>query len=257
MAPQQSPASAPYRRGSRHSLQPFALALGGLCVFVLCVGCGGVDSSGLEGSVTATRNPQVAVYTVTPQQSGDVTIFFGKTTSYGLQTWTRQTQPGGYPVSIYVAGMQANTVYHMQAVVKYGDGTTVKDRDRTFKTGSYPASWLPSITTTTTSGQTPQPGIEMLNPTESPMQIAAVDLSGNVIWAYTPPVALEGTWLAPKQLPDGDFIALASTSSSTILKSPPPAGAANLVREFDLAGNTIKQITMTQLNARWPQRITT
>jgi hypothetical protein len=146
--------------------------------------------------------------------------------------------------------MQANTTYLMQAVVNYGDGTSVKDVDHTFTTGSYPAGSLPSVTATTAPGQTPQPGIEMVNSVTAPTQIVAVDLSGNVVWAYNPNMQMNGaSFDAPKLLPNGDFIAMASVNSSTILKNAPPVGAPNLVREFDLAGNTIKQITMDELNA--------
>jgi arylsulfate sulfotransferase len=232
------------------SFRRLALPVACLLLFTLCLGCGvGIP---LQGSVSATTNPQVAIYTVTPQEPGNVTILFGPTTSYGFQTWTKQIQSAETPVSIYVAGMKANTTYHMQAVVQYGDGTTVKDVDRTFTTGSYPASSLPSITATTTPGATPQSGIEMLNTIESTVQISASDLSGNIIWAYNPGLVLDGaSWVAPKQLANGDFIAVVAVTSSTPIKTTPtpPAAAPNLVREFDLAGNTIKQITMPQLNA--------
>lgn len=224
------------------------LLAAGLAVLGLCLGCASNVLG--AGSVTATANPQVALYTVTSQKPGKVTIQFGKTLDYGLQTWTRPTPPAGGSVSIYVAGMQANTTYHMQAMVEYEDGTIIKDFDHTFTTGSYPTNVLPSITATTTAGQTPQPGIEMVNSLASTVQILAVDLSGNVIWAYNPDINMNGaTWLAPKLMENGDFIALASVGSSTPLFMSSPPGAPNLVREFDLAGNTVKQITMTQLNA--------
>jgi arylsulfate sulfotransferase len=91
----------------------------------------------------------------------------------------------------------------------------------------------------------------MMNPIGSPVQLLATDLSGNVIWAYYDPTINLGlsTWFAPKQLANGDYIAIVAPTSSLPLTSPVPAAAANLVREFDLAGNTVKQITMTQLNA--------
>ncbi len=233
------------KRGA--SCRSLALASIGLCPFVLSLGCG---SNNLQGSVAVTANPQVAYYTVTPQQTGDVTIQFGTTTSYGFKTWTKTKQPAGAPTSIYVAGMKANTLYHMQALVHYADGTTVTDSDHTFKTGSYLASSLPKITTATTSGQTPQSGIEMVNSIESAVQMVATDLSGNIIWAYTPPALVKGaSWLAPKLLANGDFIAVASVNSSTALTTVPPPGAPNMVTEFDLIGNTVKQITMPQLNA--------
>jgi arylsulfate sulfotransferase len=236
----------PYRKPGS-SFRSLALSSIGLCSFVLLLGCGG---NNLQGSVAATTNPQVAVYTVTPQQTGDLTIEFGTTTSYGFKTWTKAKQPAGTPTSIYVAGMKANTVYHMQAVMHYADGRTVTDSDRTFKTGSYVTSYLPKITASTTPGQTPQPGIEMVNSIESTVQMVATDLSGNIIWAYTTPALIKGSsWLAPKQLANGDFIALASVNSSTVITKVPPPGAPNMVTEFDLVGNTVKQLTMSQLNA--------
>lgn len=234
-----------------HSFQTLALLLAGLSILAVCLGCAGKTGNSLSGFISATANPQVAMYTVNSPQLGKVTIVFGKTTDYGLQTWTLPTPPGGGQVNIYVAGMQANTTYHMQAQVQYADGTTVNDVDRTFTTGSYPANSLPGITATTTPGQTPQPGIEIVNSINATVQIVAVDLSGNIIWAYNPNLESNGaTWLAPKLLPDGDFISLISiAASSSALETSPVPGTPNMVREFDLAGNTVKQITMDQLNA--------
>ncbi|HEX4019939.1 MAG TPA: aryl-sulfate sulfotransferase [Acidobacteriaceae bacterium] len=225
-----------------------AVPVGGLSLFALCLGCG----NNSLGYVAGTNNPQVAVYTITPPKAGSVTIEFGKTTSYGLHTWTQQTPPGGGPVSIYVAGMLANTTYHMRADVQYGDGTTFTDTDHTFTTGSYPAALIPQLKVTTTPGQTPQPGIEILNPISAAGEVVATDLSGNVVWMYSQFLTGLGgaQWYAPKLLPDGNFVALAALGSTAVLTPPLIAGAANLVREFDLAGNTIKQITMAQLNAR-------
>ncbi len=145
--------------------------------------------------------------------------------------------------------MQANTLYHMQATVQYADGQTVTDVDHAFTTGSYTASDLPTLTVSTTPGGGRQSGIEMLNPIYGPYKIMAVDLSGNVIWAYDPGDIGKSVWWAPKQLTNGDYIALASTSSSLALYNPVLPTDADLVREFDLVGDTVKQITMDQLNA--------
>jgi arylsulfate sulfotransferase len=201
--------------------------------------------------VTSTANPLVAMYSLTLTQTATVTVVFGKTTSYGLKTSAQPTAAGGGKIGIEVAGMQANTTYHMQAQVQYSDGRMALDTDHTFTTGSYPAGLLPTLTATTAPGQTPQPGVEIINPIGSPVQLVATDLSGNIIWAYYDPTINIGlsSWLAPKQLPNGDYIQMVAPSSSLPLTSPVPAGADNLVREFDLVGNTVKQITMTQLNA--------
>jgi hypothetical protein len=203
----------------------------------------------VKSEVDSTANPQVALYSVYTTQAASVSIAFGETTSYGMKTWTQSSPEGGGRVSIFVAGMRANSTYHMRATIQYEDGATVEDSDHIFHTGSYPAADFTPVTATTATGQDPQPGVEIVNQEVRLAQITAVDLKGNIIWAYLPGSIGGAYWLAPKLLPDGDFIALASDSSSFALKESPPAQDANFVREFDLAGDTVKQITMTQLNA--------
>ena len=102
------------------------------------------------GAVEPTLNPQVALYTITPPAAANVTIQFGPTTSYGKSTWTQGSPTGGGPVGTYVAGMLANTAYHMQATVQFPGGVTFTDADHTFTTGTPPAGTLPSLTATTT-----------------------------------------------------------------------------------------------------------
>ncbi len=209
----------------------------------------GISATMAAGTVTPTANPQVALYTITPPFAGNVTVSFGPTTGYGFQTWSQPTPSGGGPVSIEVAGMLANTTNHLRASVQFGNGVSVNDGDHTFATGALPGNLQSQIAAATPTGQTPQAGIEMLNPIVGLPAIVATNLSGNIVWTYNPNTPLGGSqWYAPKQLSNGDYIALASVASSTVLTTAVPPGAANLVREFDLAGNTIKQITMTQLN---------
>jgi arylsulfate sulfotransferase len=241
-------------RSSHRFRQTVACLAAGILAVIFSTGCGGGD--GILTQVAATANPQVAQYTVYVPQAASVTVRFGLTTDYGLETWTKDTPDGGGVVSIYVAGMRATSTYHMQAVIRYSEGTTVYDSDHTFLTGNYPPSEVPTAVVTTVAGQTPQPGVEMVNSTARLGQIAVTDLQGNVLWAYIDPTITLGqtTWLAPKLLPNGDFIALVSPSSSTALATTAPAGAEDLVREFDLAGNTVKQITMAQLNAELAAR---
>ena len=212
----------------------------------------GVSAALAAGTVTATSNPQVALYTITPPFAGTVTVSFGPTTSYGLNTWSVPTPIGGGPVNVEVAGMLANTAYHMRATVALQNGVSVNDADHTFTTGAPQSQLQSTITVAATAGQTPQPGIEILNPNTGQPAIVATDLSGNILWYYISPTPLGAfsQWYAPKQLSDGDFIALAATSPGSFLQSVIPPGSADLVREFDLAGNTVKEITLDQLNTK-------
>jgi len=186
-----------------------------------------------SGQVTGTANPQVAVYTLTPPVGLNVFIQFGTDTSYKLKTWT-QPGPATGSLSFFVAGMLASTDYHMRAVVQAADGTFANDLDHTFTTQALPAAALPALTVTTSPGMTPQPGIELLDTigkTAGMVAVAAVDLSGNLLWSYggLPSGAnVQGVHL----LQNGHFLVGVFPSA---------------VREIDLAGNTIQEETATQI----------
>jgi arylsulfate sulfotransferase len=147
-----------------------SLAISAPCVLLFWLaGCGSgssgttIDASenaaSLSSSVTGTANPQVASYSVTLPKAGNVSVAFGPDTSYGFSTSEQHTPAtGALAVNILVAGMKADTTYHMQAKVDYDDGTSTADTDQTFTTGALPTGVLPNFTVTATSGLTPLPG---------------------------------------------------------------------------------------------------
>jgi len=202
------------------------------------------------GSVEPTLNPQVALYTITPPVAANVTIQFGPTTSYGKSTWTQGSPTGGGPVGTFVAGMLANTAYHMQATVTFPGNVTYTDMDHTFTTGTLPSGVIPPITATTTTGMTPQSGVELLDlvslvPTTQD-QVVVTDLNGNVLWTYNPgSTAPAGAAPAPiKLLPNGHFLIDFEVINST-------GEALNSdIQEVDLAGNIIWQLSAAQLNQK-------
>jgi len=141
-------------------------------------------------------------------------------------------------LSFFVAGMLASTQYHMRAVAQASDGTFANDVDHAFTTQALPATLIPPMTVTTSPGMTPQPGIEMLDVishaglTTPYAALAAVDLSGNLVWTYSGLATGESVQGA-HLLPNGHFL----------IGVFPDA-----VREIDLVGNTIRQMTTIQLN---------
>ncbi len=202
------------------------------------------------GIVLKTNNPQVATYSIYLPVPGKVAIDFGKSTSYGFTTWEQPTpSANGGEVMIEVAGMLGNTPYHLSANLALDDGATYQDVDHLFTTGTPPKT--STVDAKTMSGQYPQPGIEMWN-TVLPVgdsQLFATDLAGQVIWTYsyqgTPIDLIQGF----QPLANGHILLLISYLSS--LKSSGSfldTGTINAVREIDLAGNTIRQLTMNQLN---------
>ncbi|HUY81444.1 MAG TPA: aryl-sulfate sulfotransferase [Acidobacteriaceae bacterium] len=222
----------------------------------------GVQLSGGQSLVTATWNPVVALYSYQPNVQGMVHVEFGPDTSYGTITSSVATPSSGGPVQIFVAGMKQNTTYHMRAVVNESDGTIVDDQDHTFTTSSFPADMLPTLTATTAAGQTPQPGIELADATNSTtnsnyLGAYATDLSGNIIWGYDfPDRPSKYTIIQPiKLLPNGNFIVVLSYPSQFILPGQgvtltPADESVDLIREIDLAGDPVAQLTLDSLNAK-------
>ena len=196
------------------------------------------------GQVAATANVQVASYTVSPAAPGNVSVQFGTDMNYGLTTWTQPVPTGGGAVSLFVAGMKGNTLYHMRGVVQFPDGSQYMDPDLTFTTGAYPAAQMPVITATTTSGMTPQSGVELLDlvfGTGTVSPVAITDLNGNILWSYNP--GLGNGFLANpiKLLPNGHFLII-FTQSAVI------DGLNSILQEVDLSGKLIWQMTAADLN---------
>ena len=258
-----------------------------------------------EGAVQHTPNPQVALFTTSPHSAARVRVEFGPTTAYGMTTWTK-ADPGNMPVSIFVAGMRADTTYHMRAIVQFLDGKTLQTPDQTFQTGHYKKKWIPGITVEASG--TPQPGVELINPSiGSCSQAIVTDLQGNVLWAYNypdresvlkvqmhryihaahltitgwgnwvrrlfhqktngvpalwdsklwklqPPKRRFGTIINPiKPLPNGDFLMVIGLASHALLDSPdgaPPPDTTLALREINLAGETVHNLTVEQLNQK-------
>jgi arylsulfate sulfotransferase len=200
------------------------------------------------GTVTATNNPQVALYTMTLPFPGSIVVNFGPDTTYGRSTWSQSTIAAGGQISMLVAGMRPNTTYHMQAAVQFSDGGSATDVDHTFITGAAPLS--PNLSVSMTPGMTPQPGLEELTFLGAlSYGLAITDLQGNILWSYVLPNSNDGSTEihAAKLLPNGDFlIAIAQTSTPSLGE---PADIVS-IREIDLAGNIVREISANDLSAK-------
>ncbi len=210
-----------------------------------------------SGQVQPTSNPQVALYTMNLPQPGTVSVQFGTDTTYGMRTWAQPTPsvPHDYggQVTIQVAGMRGSTNYHLRALVTLANGVTYQDGDHTFATGIPPLT--SSLQISTPSGLSPQPGIQLFDtisfgPTPYNPKLAqafATDLQGNVIWTYSYS-KFARQCDHPHQAFAQRSLSLVLTVSSGPTNSVIPAGTANDVREIDLVGNTIHDLSMAALN---------
>lgn len=201
-----------------------------LFLTLAALGCG----SGVQTGVLTTQNPLVALYNISVPGASQAWVEFGPTTSYGRQTsWSANLEPDPNVLQVLVAGMKASSTYHMRAHVVFPDGDTWVDRDHTFTTGPLPSALIPpGINVTQPSpGMSPAPGVELLclvPPTGGAALLDSLvtDLEGNIIWYYP------YSTLPIKPLPNGHFIMNLGT----------------ILREIDLAGDTIRDVDMSQVN---------
>ena len=217
---------------------------------LVTVGCGGgngdplqsAESQLAEGTVAATGNPLVAQYTITPPVPATVAVEFGEDQSYPLRTSPQTTPLAGGSVSVLVAGMKPNTLYHMRAIVTYTDHSQRFDSDHTFQTGTIPPQRIPAMKVTTTNGSSPVPGVELMSLTignANQLLALATDPAGNVIWYYDYDPAL-GIPQPIKLLPNGHMLVVLYLQGS-------PGG---IVREVDLAGNVVNQFDYNALSQK-------
>jgi arylsulfate sulfotransferase len=217
----------------------------GVLPVLASLGCGSGEWVGnVVTAVATTSHPLVAQYSITlPHPHSTAWVEFGLDTSYGRSTSpTPATTTFNQTVPILVAGMKASSTYHMRAHVEW-NGQSWVDQDRTFTTGALPGAsraagtnrglTAPGITVSRPDPSlTPSPGVELLNLVgpNNMLRAFATDLQGNIIWYYNPgPTAGSPTPLKPMQ--NGHYIANVGD-----------------LREIDLLGNTIRDITGTQLN---------
>jgi arylsulfate sulfotransferase len=199
------------------------------------------------GQLTPTPNPQVVAYSIYLPAPGNVSVQFGTENKMTSQQPT--PSPIGGMVHVYVAGMLAHTGYHMRALVSLNNGASFTDTDHSFFTGDLPATSPVHISTP--SGGTPQPGVEMFDTVipHTEAQLFATDLRGNVLWTYRYQGSNVDVIQAAEPLPNGHFLLLISFASSlpAMVLSNLPSGTIDVIREVDLAGNTIRELSLAQL----------
>ncbi len=199
------------------------------------------------GQLTPTPNPQVVAYSIYLPAPGNVTIQFG--TERQMTSPQPTPSPNGGMVHVYVAGMLAHSSYHMHALVTLNNGASFTDGDQAFNTGDAPKT--SPIQITAPGGGSPQPGVELYDTVipHTEAQLFVTDLQGNVLWTYKYDGSSVDAIQAARVLPNGHFLVLISFLSSL----PPnqlsnlPGGTLDLIREVDLAGNTIREISLAQL----------
>jgi arylsulfate sulfotransferase len=131
--------------------------------------------------------------------------------------------------------MKANSTYHMRAVVDSADGQTF-DEDHTFQTGAITPALVPQFDLAITPGQQPTRGVRLISGTA---ESYALNAAGDPIWYYENHPG-DVPYLV-RLLPNGHMFLLLN------LLGPP---ASSALREVDLSGNTVRELTLTELNQK-------
>jgi arylsulfate sulfotransferase len=229
-------------------LQP-CLLLATLTLAASSIACGGAkfnDPPGFAATAVAkTQNPLVAQYTITSALGcpGQVMVEFGPDTSYGRNTAWVPAPASSQTTTILVAGMRPSTTYHMraQAQAQCGGSTNVlTSGDSTFTTGALPTLAFPALSVSRPgpSPSTPEnSGIELVDVTAPGTPALFIDRDANPIWYYdVGPGNFPYTY---KLLPNGHMI-----MNITM------ADFDSVLREVDLAGNTIREMYITALGQK-------
>ncbi len=208
----------------------------------------GERPGGFSASVTPTSHPLVAKFALTVPADTTVEVEFGPDTSYGWSTAAVSAPAGGGSVSILVAGMRAQTEYHMRARIQFPQGKWETTPDQTFTTGALPSNILPTLTASTTPGQSPSPGVELVNVID-PVGISVVtDFAANILWYYDNAAdeSWEGYAFPIKPLKNGNMIASITNLYSANVPQQIPYNS--VLREIDLAGNSIRELYLADLS---------
>ena len=191
-----------------------------------------IFSSTVRGSVSPTQHPLVAQYTLVAPTVGHVSVEFGRDRSYGRRTGSKTMSRPGSTVKILVAGMRPNTTYHMRARIEL-NGRVSYDVDHTFTTGALPPVSFPVVKVNRHGGPTSGGGVDLVNNLSgAAVQAAVFDTDGSVIWYYYDPNC-PGFVFPIRPLANGNFLVNYEVG----------------IREVDLLGNVIREVTLSQLNA--------
>ncbi|MEO8663458.1 MAG: aryl-sulfate sulfotransferase [Bryobacteraceae bacterium] len=201
--------------------------------------------------VSASSHPLVAIYSAPACAVGSSMLVRFQGTGGGVPVAT-PLKPcmSGMTMNFYLAGMLPQSTYYIRHEVHTGAATALGPL-RTFTPGAIPAS-------------VPFPSVKVLKPPTAQSSLTqqvllndylslggtqeypstARDLSGNVIWYY-PEL---GPYIT-RPIPGGTFLVIARDASS-----PNPMAKGQILREIDLAGNTVRETNCSRLSEQMVPR---
>ena len=189
--------------------------------------------TGGHAVVSPTAHPLVALFSAPAcVQGSQIRVAFRAAETAPVKMTGLEPCRGTLSSNVYVAGMRADAAYQMREEVV--TGSKVKSGDwLAFHTGLLDGNF-PPVSVTKTAGPRPGEAEPILVHSAASMSDAsrpiATDLDGNLIWYLRQPVFLT------RMVPGGHFLGLAEG-----LNSVNDIRRHQLIREFDLAGNTLRE----------------
>ena len=205
--------------------------------------------TGSQAVVVPTANPLVALLSAPTCPIGSTMRVMFQPSDASFQSYTNWRGCHAGSMNFYIAGMEANQTFLMSYQVDTA-GTITTSPQVTFTTGVIPASVqfpamtvLPPATSADTGDR-----IVLMGFAAAPYPITATDMSANVIWYYPPnPTQLT------RPVPGGTILTIGDGSGTGTGVWGPAITRQQILREIDLAGNTLRETNadrvMEQLTA--------
>ncbi|HUO30056.1 MAG TPA: aryl-sulfate sulfotransferase [Bryobacteraceae bacterium] len=193
--------------------------------------------TGNQPVVVVTANPLVALFSAPtcPIGSTMAVAFLEQGAKAPSTTDARACHTGTQ--NFYIAGMVSNHAYSMYAQVNTG-GTIVNGPTVSFTSGAVPKSLsLPSrsVPLAPDSQTDSQSTIVLTGYATTPDVPTATNLKGDVVWYYNTTVQMT------RPVPGGTFLSIPNGKGTGTGVWGPNVTQQQLLREFDLAGNTVRE----------------
>ena len=191
--------------------------------------------------VSHTNNPLVALYSAPPCAGpNQVRVVWKAAADAGYRSTALKTCTGSSSLNFYIAGMKASTTYYLHQDLFNGSVLIAYGPVLTFTTGAIGIS-IPShfnLTSMQQPTETTYPNLLRLA-FSGPF---ATDNSQNVIW-YLP---ASTSFVRP--IEGATFLGMANEPTAVCPQTNTPCGDSQFFREYDLAGNVLRETNWTLLN---------
>jgi hypothetical protein len=204
--------------------------------------------AGSQAVVSTTANPLVALYSVPTSSAGTAIVQFAPAgDNPAWRNTDTHTIAPGKSTNVFIAGMLPNTTYQMRHVFSDGTGSA----PLMFTTGAIPTNLaIPAFTVRQPPGPASDLDQDMIfhqriRATPNTPPLLATNLAGQVTWYHD--LTESGFTLvkAGQTLVPGGTLWLNGVDRYT-----PVATAPNVLREIDLAGNTLRETNLAALNTQ-------